>query len=140
VDRQVVNAEGGVCRVNEGIKDAQAEGWPDRGTDLALWAGVLLPPVAWATQLSINYVLATTVCTGAGHIAIHVVTVASLLLVGIGALYAWRVWQETADPDDTRSYRRERRQFMAVSGLIFGVLFGAAIVTQWVPSFLTGPC
>lgn len=102
--------------------------------DRTLWAGVLLPPAAWAISLCVNYFLSSVACDGAWPLSLHVVTVVSLGIVVAGGVLAWRV--RTDDATDGSG----REQFMAIGGLALAAIFAFTILAQWWPAFWIEPC
>src|SRR4051794_2098162 len=57
---------------------------------MALWAGVIGSPVAWAVQFELNYLLVPWVCTSKHRWVFPVVTGVFVLLAAAGALLSWR--------------------------------------------------
>lgn len=107
---------------------------------LTLWAGLLLPPIAWALNLSVNYGLATLACDGAWAVGLHLSTLVSIALAAAGGLIAWSLWKRLAAISSQDGTRAARSRFMALSGLLLSVFFGLAIVAQWLPTFFLEPC
>lgn len=69
-----------------GRMDGESRATPsDTGRNLALWAGCLTGPVAWFLQLEITYAIAAETSGSKARIGLHLVTLASLALVGGGA-------------------------------------------------------
>jgi hypothetical protein len=63
---------------------------------LALWAGLLLPPCAWVLGLLISYILVPWTCATGRQFALHWVTLAMVLLAGVGGFMAWRMWKRVS--------------------------------------------
>jgi hypothetical protein len=108
---------------------------------LALWAGLLLPPIAWLLNLQISYMLVPWACSTGRQFALHLVTLAMLLLAGGGGLIAWRTWQRTGrDWPNEAGGVVPRSRFMAVGGLLSSGMFFLVIVAQGIPSFMLSAC
>jgi hypothetical protein len=108
----------------------------------ALWVGVLLAPVAWAAQQQALYTMVPWACQ-TGHVsALHVVSLAAVVVAAIGALVAWRNWSRTgrAHSDDDRGGAISRSRFLAVLGLTASAFFALVIVAQGIAAFVLHPC
>lgn len=111
---------------------------------LALWAGILAGPLAWAALLQTNYVLSYVACEQRESWMLHVATGAALLVVAAAAFTAWRAVpalgeeaHETANPDAARALRV---RFMALSGLALCAWFAIVIVATEIPAVVLHPC
>jgi hypothetical protein len=108
---------------------------------LTLWTGLLLPPFAWFLHQQLSYMLVLWACATGRQFALHLVTVAMLLLAGAGGFMAWRGWQRTGrDWPDEGGGMLPRRRFMAVGGLLSSSMFFLVILAQGIPSFLLSAC
>ena len=91
---------------------AQPRGQP------TLWVGLLLPPFAWFLDLQLRYMLAPRTCVTERQFALHLVTLAMLLLAASGGLVAWHTWQRVGhDSPDEPGGIVPRRRFAVVRGL-----------------------
>ena len=108
---------------------------------LALWTGILLPPVAWFLSQQLSYTLVLWACATGRQFVLHIVTVAMLLLAGAGGFIAWRTWRRAGRgrPDEGGGML-PRSRFMAVVGLLSSGMFALVIVAQGIPSFLLSAC
>jgi len=104
-----------------------------------LWAAWLAGPVAWTLHLNLSYVLVPWVCASGAPAVLHLVTLGSLLIAGVGAAMAWRVWRRSTEarPEPPAA---TRTRFMAIAGLLSAAYFVTVIVAQAVPVFLVPPC
>ena len=85
----------------------------------ALWSGLLAGPLAWAALLEVNYVLSLRRrARCATKWMLHLSTAVALIVVGLGAVAAWRAWRASAaDAAGPQRYaRRARARTMAVGG------------------------
>ena len=110
-------------------------------SELLLWAGFLLPPLAWSISLETLYLFSDYGCTYESFLPNHVVSVAFLIVSLIGLAVAWSNWQKSGAtwPDDS-SGSIPRGRFMSALGLLTGTLFSVLIFAQWLPTLLGVPC
>jgi hypothetical protein len=114
---------------------------PDARQIRALWAGLLLAPIAFLLNLETAYALVPTACSSHRELPLHMVHLACLLLALYGLSTAWRCWKalgatwprEEGDP-------LARSRFLAGTGLLVSGMFVLVIVAQWIPSFVLDPC
>src|SRR5262245_54830764 len=140
---------GGLYRPSPALRDVMgsstvtrtaAHGSPGSGP-LTLWAGVLVPPIAWFLSQQISYMLVPWACaTGRSFVPLGV-TVAMLLVAAAAAVMAWRSWRRAG-----RSRPRvpggepSQTSFMALSGVLSGGIFAPTILAQAVPTFILSAC
>lgn len=107
-----------------------------------LWAGILLPALAWAIHLNLSYALVDPACEHGWTWLFHAITIAALIVAAAGiklALGSWeRAGKEWPSAHDGSVLGRSR--FMAIAGLLLGSLFSLLILAQYIPGFLLHPC
>jgi hypothetical protein len=114
---------------------------PDRDRLVALWTGLLLAPAAFLANLEFGYLAVRLGCVGDTVVPLHLIHAVCLLAAAGGGLVAWRIWQATgAGWPGAGGEGSDRTRFMAALGLAVSVLFGVAIVAQWIPTFTLHPC
>jgi cytochrome c biogenesis factor len=114
---------------------------PDAREIRALWAGLLLPPIAFLINLEAAYALVPAACSSRNQLPMHLVHIACLLLALAGGLTAWRWWKlEGATWPGEEGDPVARSRFMAGLGVLLSALFILVIVAMWIPSFLLDPC
>jgi hypothetical protein len=108
---------------------------------LALWTGVLLAPLAFLSNLQVNYTLTQKLCPGGHTSLLHLMTILFLLIAAAGGLIAWRNWGRAgrALPDESAD-NNTRDRFMGSVGLMISALSFLIIVAQWIPQFIFNPC
>ena len=108
---------------------------------LWLWLGLLIAPLVFLLHLEVNYSLVTQLCQSAHKIAMHLVTLAAVLVSTVGGFIAWRNWQETGRklPGEGGSIIEPSRLMSAV-GVFISLLFIVILVAQWIPQFIFDPC
>ena len=108
---------------------------------LPLWIGILAGPVAWAFDLTASYALVKWTCLTQHETLLHLLTVASLVAVGAGAIVAWVSLQHSADAMPTDGGNpRQRAHFMAILGLTSCALFALTIVAGAIPRWILDAC
>jgi hypothetical protein len=118
-----------------------------------LWYGIASGPLLWAAMHSILYAVSSLACQlgflidmavlGINALSlvmllITLVVVAGIAVGGYLSLKNWRLLRDTDDGVGTPSATRNR--FMAFSGLVLAIMFGAASLTTAIPPFFFGPC
>ncbi|WP_346797473.1 hypothetical protein R5M92_02070 [Halomonas sp. Bachu 37] len=108
---------------------------------LLLWAGWLIGPLAWALHLVVSYVLLAWVCASGHHWILHAITLVTLAMSLAGVWLAWRQWSAAGRQWPGSGDRQMSRiRFMAIGGLILGVLSALLIVAEGIPNFFFGAC
>jgi hypothetical protein len=106
-----------------------------------LWVGLLLPPLAWITQLQTVYLTSEYGCATSDFLWNHIASAVAIVLSMIGGIIAWRHWQAGGGQTDNESaLPKDRKQFMALLGILTGVLFTLVIFAQWLPTLFGVPC
>src|SRR4051812_18593517 len=108
----------------------------------ALWAGVLLSPIAWAAQLQVVYVLADQACKGnVQELVMRITTAVFFVLAVLGGVIGaieWRRARSQDSAEDSPEWKRSR--WMAVEAMLSGGLFAVVIVAQWLSVVSLKPC
>lgn len=116
------------------------ESYAHRRGMLALWAGWLLGPLAWAVHLQGSYLLVARVCHTGDTWLLHLLTLLTLALAGAGALIAWRQWQRIGRQWPNGGGVATRSRFLAVAGMLLSGLSGLIILAEGIPNFVLGAC
>ncbi|HEX5575147.1 MAG TPA: hypothetical protein VFX42_04680 [Gemmatimonadales bacterium] len=114
---------------------------PDAPEIRNLWIGVLLPPIVFLIDLEVAYALVPTACSIRNRLPVHLVHLASLLLMLFAWATAWRCWKATGaiwPAEEGGPLARSR--FMAGLGLLLSGFVALVIVAMWIPSFILDPC
>ena len=121
-----------------------SEPWPRQ---LALWAGLLAGPLAWATLLQTNYALSYVACEQRQTWMLYLATAIALVMVAGGAAAAW--WTLPSPARDTTDEHEEpdpwqvmvlRARFMALGGLAMCAFFAIVILATAIPILVLHPC
>lgn len=106
-----------------------------------LWFGLLGPPAVWATEFEAVYLTSEWGCYAMDFKWIHVASVMALVISLLAFWVAFSEWRlaggGTADEDSDQD---TRRRFMAILGMLTGVLFAALIFATWLPTLTGVPC
>lgn len=106
----------------------------------ALGFGLLGGPLAWLLQLAVSYPLVPLVCVVGWDMVFHLVTLVTALLALAAGTVAWQSWQWVREEPHDGVTRDARKRFMALSGVLFSVLFFVIILAQWLPVFFLSSC
>lgn len=98
-------------------------------SDAALWLGVLLPPVAWGTDLMVSYSLVKWTCGQQATTLLRGITFATLLVIASAGWIGW-----TADR------KNERAQSMALAGTMIAALFFVLTIALAIPRWVFDVC
>jgi hypothetical protein len=114
---------------------------PDSKHIRALWTGLLLPPLALLANLEIAYALVPSACSRGSTVSLHLVHVASLLLVAGAGLTAWHTWAAVGlGWSEGAGGRVARSRLLAGLGVLVSGLCGLLILAQWIPVLILHPC
>jgi hypothetical protein len=114
---------------------------PDAGEVRALWAGLLLPPIAFLIDLEAAYALVPAACSSRNGLPVHLVHLVCLALALFGGITAWRWWKlQGAIWPGVEGTPLARSRFMAGLGVLVGGFFVLVILAMWIPSFVLDPC
>lgn len=107
----------------------------------ALWWGILIGPLAWATDLGISYPITQSLCAFNHAWGFHAITVCTLALAVSGALVARRELALVPRvPGEKLPRPIERSRFMAQLGIALSVLFMIVILAESVAKLGISPC
>jgi len=121
----------------------------------SLWVGLLLAPVAWYVQLTIDTALLGNACDAANTphasgmasvLAMVLATdVAALALTALAAMFAWRNWHRTSREQAGGGHQllasgAGRTRFMAMAGLLTCGLIALAVVYSLASHLLLREC
>ena len=107
----------------------------------AMWIGPLLPAVAWAVQMQLNYWLVRGACARGSNLALRSVLLLAIFSVFVAGLGCWFAWLRLKDvwPTEHREIQA-RSRFLAVLGLLMAAMFLLVIVAQGVATLIFDPC
>src|SRR4051794_14518443 len=105
--------------------------------DLALWLGILGPPVLWLTQFEIVYSLVLPVCVAHSKIVLGVISLGfAAAIIGCGLIG----WNGRAPVAGSPPGIRLVRHFMAVLSLMSLSLFLLVVIAQVIAIGMHSPC
>jgi hypothetical protein len=107
----------------------------------ALWAGILVGPIASLVALEVSYVLVHRACATGQMAPVHLSFLACLLAtVGAGVL-SWREWGRWGGRLASAQGGPEgRSRFLALLGILSSALFALTILSQWSATLYYHPC
>jgi hypothetical protein len=107
----------------------------------ALWWGILIGPLAWATDLGISYPITHSLCEFNQAWGFHAISVCTLALAASGVLVAGRELALVPRALGEKMPRPiERSRFMAHLGIALSVLCMIAILAESVAELGVNPC
>jgi hypothetical protein len=123
-------------------KPAQEQYFEEPRGKAILWAGILLPALAWAIHLNLSYSLVGLACKHGWEWPFHVISLAALILAATGIKLALGSWERAGKqwPQARDASVLGRSRFMAIAGLLLGSLFSLLILAQYIPGFFLNPC
>ena len=98
-------------------------------SDAALWVGVLLPPLAWATDLIVSYAFVKWTCGHQTPMLLRGITLGTLLVIAAAGWIGWTAPREN-----------ERAQSMALFGILISALFSVLTIAMAVPRWVFDVC
>jgi hypothetical protein len=111
------------------------------------WAGILLSPASFLTQLSVSYALISAGCSGATFILVNASIGASLLIALIMTVFSWRLGSnehQTAAPMAAATIAVAAaggsRSFLALLGIAINVIICLVSIAQWITVFTDPAC
>jgi heme/copper-type cytochrome/quinol oxidase subunit 2 len=99
-------------------------------SDWALWVGILVPPMAWASDETISYSLVKWACNHHTTTSIQVITFATVAVIAAAGAVGWRAQRERGADTET-----ERAEFMAMLGAMTTALFIVVTVAMAIPKW-----
>ncbi|HEX2779573.1 MAG TPA: hypothetical protein VHM30_08750 [Gemmatimonadaceae bacterium] len=106
------------------------------------WYGVLIPPLAMLTNLSLGFALVPWSCSANNRALLHV-EIALLVLISVsGGLVAHREWRRHGgggEVDDAGG-PAARSRFLGVLGMASSALFTLILLGQWLANAFLTPC
>lgn len=120
---------------------------PDSGNrlrHLALWAGLLGPPVLWLMLLETNYVLAYEACADREKWFLHLAIAVSIALGAAAGIAAWKSGppqddEEHSDPWTVRT-REIRARWMSAAALALTAWFLLVMLAMAIPPLVLLSC
>ena len=99
-------------------------------SDWALWTGILVPPIAWASDETISYALVKWACNHHTTTSIQLVTFAALLVMAAAGIAGWRAQRERGSETET-----ERAAFMATLSATTTAFFIVVTIAMAIPKW-----
>ena len=111
----------------------------------SIWFALCAAPLAWLAQLLLGWYFGARICdpmsVGSVKTAVAIVSVIALATAVFSAWLGWRNWRtSTAMPHPVVSDAWDRREFMALGGLLISVSFTLAIAWASVASVALASC
>lgn len=108
----------------------------------AQWLGVLVPPIAMLTNVSVGYAFVPWSCTANSRTVLHI-EIAALALISVAAGFVahreWKHYGGGGQSDDTAG-PGPRARFMGLLGIGSSALFTLILLAQWFANVFLTPC
>jgi hypothetical protein len=109
--------------------------------DLSLITSIIAGPLALLTNLEVSFALVPWVCANRWQPALHVVNVVFLLVAAGSVWLAWSYWQEAGrEWPDEGTAAPSRTRFMAVIGIVTGIICVLQILGMIITTLILGAC
>jgi hypothetical protein len=111
------------------------------GAEVALWFGVLGPPMLLLLHQQLNYMLVPWTCRHDAPLVLHLVSLVLIAATIFAGLVAHRLWRETGG--GITSYGAgpiPRSRFLALVGMASSALSALTIFGQWLAILFITPC
>jgi hypothetical protein len=106
-----------------------------------MWLGPLLPAIAWALQMQLNYWLVRGACARGSNLALRSVILIAMVAVFVAGLGCWFAWLRLKDIWPTGHHELQARsRFLAVLALLMAGMFLLVIIAQGVATLVFDPC
>jgi hypothetical protein len=123
------------------MTDVMREDSTESVSNVLLWTGLLVPPIVWAIQMQVNYVLVSQLCQQGNSWPVYLVSLPALLITLAAGFGSWRAWARVNGVrSDDGARPASVARFMAVLGVMTSALFSLVIIAQAVPSFILHGC
>ena len=105
--------------------------------DLALWSGILGPPVLWLTQFEIIYSLVLPVCVAHSRIVLAAISLGfAAAIIGCGVIG----WNGRAPVAGSPPRIKFVRRFMGILAVMSTSLFLLVVIAQLLATAMHSPC
>ena len=98
------------------------------------------PPAIWLTHLSVSYSFVPQACEWTDKTVLHVLTMVALAITVLCSWLSWRALARLGTAGPTSQPHEPRRRFMAVTAVVFGVLFTMLTVANEIPNLILRSC
>jgi hypothetical protein len=105
--------------------------------DLALWLGIVGPPLLWLTQFEIVYALVLPVCVAHNKIVLVLISIVFAATIVVCGLIGWSGCAPVAG---SPARIRFVRHFMALLSLMTMSLFLLVVIAQVLATAMNSPC
>jgi hypothetical protein len=118
-------------------------------SDFSLWLALAIPPGVWALHGLVSAVGILALCARLEPTLARATYIGASLIALIASvaatLFAYRLWSRlraAVDPPSrlTRSTGQRRQEFLAMSGVLVGVIFSLAILWGSLPLLIASIC
>ena len=108
---------------------------------MALWIGVLLPPLITAAEMEANFVLVRQACAAQRNIMLYAIVILGLLIVTVSGLTSALIWRRRGAtwPSESADLAT-RARFISVLGMMSSGISFALILAHGIATLAFDPC
>jgi hypothetical protein len=108
---------------------------------MALWVGVLLPPLVAAAEMEANFALVRQACAAQRNVMLYAIVIVGLVIVaasGVTSAFIWRRRGATWPSESADVVTRAR--FISVLGMMSSAISFALILAHGIATLGFDPC
>lgn len=108
---------------------------------MALWIGVLLPPLITAAEMEANFVLVRQACAAQRNLMLYVVVCVALIIVALSGFASAVIWTRRGAtwPNESADVVT-RAKFISVLGMMSSAISFALILAHGIATLKFDPC
>jgi hypothetical protein len=106
-----------------------------------IWPGLLVPPLAFLTLLSVNYGLEPWACEFQIRWPLHLSSAVTLVLVAAAGVLALRDWRRAGlEAPNGGGAQAPRERFLSAMALMLSALSALSVLGLWTTILIMPPC
>jgi hypothetical protein len=109
-------------------------------TDEVSWLGLSAGPLAWFAAHALNYAIVPWSCSTHHKYPLQLISIAALVLVGLGAYVAWGDWRRHATANSESEDAGGRAHFVGLLAFCSCLVFGLVLLMEAIAQFYFDPC
>jgi hypothetical protein len=121
--------------------EEETEGRSHRAGMVALWMGVLLPPLITAAEMEVNFVLVRQACAAQRSVMLYSVIVVALIVTALSGLTSALIWRRRGAiwPSESADIVT-RSRFISVLGMMSAAISFLLVLAHGIATLNFDPC